>query len=112
MIVRREILAEDRALAERRRAEALARARKVAAWLKEKYDVDGVYLFGSLAWGGFNSHSDIDLLVKGFKDKNRYWQMQVEAENIAEPFDLNLLCEEEVPESLRRKVAEKGVKLA
>ncbi|GEA17284.1 nucleotidyltransferase family protein [Moorella sp. E306M] len=112
MAMRRMVMAEDQLLASQRQAEAQARARAVAKWLKEKYGVDEVYLFGSLAWGGFNSHSDIDMLIRGFKDKEHYWQMQVQAENIAGPFELNLLCEEEAPESLRRKVAEKGVKLA
>lgn len=112
MAIRREVMAEDRILAGLRQAEARARAREVAIWLKEKYGVDSVYIFGSLAWGGFHNRSDIDLLVRGFKDKERYWQMQVYAEEIARPYDLNLICEEEAPDSLRRKATEKGVQLA
>ncbi|MGI9860893.1 nucleotidyltransferase domain-containing protein [Moorella naiadis] len=70
MAMRREVMAEDRILARRRQDEARAKAQKVAVWLKEKYGVDRVYLFGSLAWGGFHSRSDIDLLVRGFSLMN------------------------------------------
>lgn len=109
--MRRKVEAEEKKLEERRQAEALAKAKAVAEWLKKNYRVEEVYLYGSLAWGGFGVNSDIDLLVRGFKDKEHYWQMQSGAESVAQPFELNLLCEEEVPESLWRKVKTKGIKL-
>lgn len=105
-------MAEDQILARRRQDEARAKAQQVAVWLKKKYGVSKVFLFGSLAWGGFHCRSDIDLLVRGFKDKKHYWQMQAGADEIASPFELNLICEEEAPDSLRRKVVTKGVLLA
>jgi len=109
MAMHREVMAEDQILARRRQDEARSKAQQVAVWLKEKYGVDRVFLFGSLAWGGFHSRSDIDLLVRGFKDKKRYWQMQAGAEKVASPFELNLICEEEAPVSLRNKVITRGV---
>ncbi|MDN5347805.1 MAG: hypothetical protein PWP65_1369 [Clostridia bacterium] len=53
MKMRRKVLAEDRLLGERRRTQALAKALAVAKWLKEKCDIEQVYLYGSLAWKGF-----------------------------------------------------------
>ncbi len=101
MAVHRKVMIEDQILAWRRQDEARSKAQQVAAWLKKKYGVERVYLFSSLAWGGFHIRSDIDLLVRGFKDKERYWQMQAGAAKVGSPFELNLICEEEAPVSLR-----------
>ncbi|MGB9660644.1 MAG: nucleotidyltransferase family protein [Moorellaceae bacterium] len=109
--MRRKVLEEEKREEEKWRTEALSKAKAVAKWLKENYTIKDVYLYGSLAWGGFGKHSDIDILVQGFKDKEHYWQMQSGAENIARPFELNLLCKEEVPPALWRKVKAKGIRL-
>lgn len=51
-----------------RREEALSKAREAARVLREKYGALKVYLYGSLAWSPiFTVHSDIDLLVEGFR---------------------------------------------
>ena len=109
--MRRKVLEEEKRWEEKRKTEALAKAKAVAKWLKNNYTIEEVYLYGSLAWGGFGKHSDIDILIQGFKDKELYWQMQSGAENVAQPFRLNLLCKEEVPQELWRKVKAKGIKL-
>lgn len=73
-----EFMRLRRLLAERRHKRKLtlvkkARscAQKVADMLKTKYRVREVFLYGSLAWGGFTENSDIDLLVAGYRGS--YW---------------------------------------
>jgi predicted nucleotidyltransferase len=46
-------------------AQALAAAKAAAARIAERLDVTRIYLFGSLARGGFRPDSDIDLAVEG-----------------------------------------------
>jgi len=94
---------------ERRRREALAKARAIARYLKEKYNVNAVYLYGSLAWGRhFTSRSDIDLLVEGFPEASSYWRMLVEVEDIASPFEVNVVLSEDANFSLRKKAKKEG----
>ncbi|MEA1962278.1 MAG: nucleotidyltransferase domain-containing protein [Bacillota bacterium] len=89
--------------------QALQKASEIAVMLQEKYDVKQVYLYGSLAWGGFDRHSDIDLFLVGFK--GNYWQTFIDAEAIAKPIEVSLACEEDCVESLKEKVVTKGVLL-
>ncbi|MGQ9533511.1 MAG: nucleotidyltransferase family protein [Desulfotomaculales bacterium] len=107
--MRRRILgiraARQRALVRRARA----CAGKIARLLKRKYGVGGVFLYGSLARGGFAEHSDIDLLVTGFRGS--YWEMLLEAERLARPFRVSIVCEEDASPSLRQEVAREGVPL-
>lgn len=111
-----EFLAEFRRLARKRkearqqlRKEALAKAQMVARSLKEKWEAIEVYLYGSLAWGAFHERSDIDLFVVGFKGD--YWRMLVEAEEIAHPFPVSVVCEEDAFPPLKEKVLREGVVL-
>jgi len=97
---------------EKRRQEALARAVAAARHLKDKYDVDAVYLFGSLVWGKhFTPRSDIDFLVEGFPDASSYWKMLGELEDIAAPFEVNVILSEEATFSLREKARREGKSL-
>ena len=47
----------------RRKIKALDIVGKVSKLLQQNYGANKVYLYGSLAWGNFNMHSDIDLYV-------------------------------------------------
>lgn len=89
--------------------QALQKAKDVAAMLKERYGVKQVYLYGSLAWGGFDRHSDIDLYLVGFQ--GNYWRAYSEAEDIAAPIEVSLACEADCINSLKNKVLENGVLL-
>jgi predicted nucleotidyltransferase len=88
---------------------ALQTAKNLAAMLKENYRVKAVYLYGSLAWGGFNNNSDIDLYLAGFE--GNYWRAYSEAEAMASPICISLACEENCFATLKAKVMEKGVLL-
>ncbi len=89
--------------------QALHKAGNLAAMLKQKYNVQKIYLYGSLAWGGFDQHSDLDLFLVGFE--GNYWKALSEAEAIAAPLPVSLACEEDCQESLKEKVRKKGVLL-
>jgi len=54
---------------------ALEKAKKVALFLKNHYQVTCVYLYGSLVWGKhYTSISDIDLMIEGFPPDQRYYR--------------------------------------
>lgn len=65
MALRRRLLE----MKERKRRElcdlARQKAADAAAVLKKRYGAREVYLYGSLAWGGFDEQSDIDLFAVG-----------------------------------------------
>jgi len=102
---------EERKITAKRQKDALARAKKVAAHLKERYGVKKVFLYGSLARGNFSHISDIDLYIEGFDQEKMYWRMQVEAEEIALPYPLSIVPAEDAFPSLRREVYREGVEL-
>ena len=88
---------------------AIKKAQDIAKILHVKHGVKQVYLYGSLAWGGFDQHSDIDLFLVGLT--GNYWQAFSDAEKIAAPIEVNLACEEDCLDSLKVKVLAKGVLL-
>lgn len=89
--------------------DARIKAKDVAKMLKEKYGVKQVYLYGSLAWGGFAEGSDIDLFAVGFE--GNYWEMYNRAERIAFPFEVSIVCEEDALPSLKEEVLKRGLLL-
>ncbi|QGP93656.1 hypothetical protein MGLY_30760 [Neomoorella glycerini] len=95
-----------------RRQEALIKARLAASWLKEKYQVKKVYLYGSLAWSEyFTPYSDIDLLVEGFTPKELYWRMWSEVEAITAPFPPSIVLAEDAVPGLLIEVQKRGLEL-
>lgn len=107
--MRKHLIKLDKQDEQRHYQLALQKAKDVAAMLKERYGVKQVYLYGSLAWGGFDRHSDIDLYLVGFQ--GNYWRAYSEAEDIAAPIEVSLACEEDCIDSLKNKVLENGVLL-
>ncbi|MCL6449028.1 MAG: nucleotidyltransferase domain-containing protein [Armatimonadetes bacterium] len=109
----RQLLLKEKAYREKQlRARALEKAQAVADWLKSRYNVKEVYLYGSLAWGKFTPQSDIDLLIVGFPNHARFWDMQVKAEEMATPFPVSIVCAEDAVESLRKRVFREGIRIA
>jgi len=107
--IRKRLIKLDKQDEQHHYQQALQKAKDVAAMLKERYGVKQVYLYGSLAWGGFDRHSDIDLYLVGFQ--GNYWRAYSEAEDIAAPIEISLACEEDCIYSLKNKVLENGVLL-
>jgi predicted nucleotidyltransferase len=96
---------------EKRREAALAKARLIATRLKEDYGVQQVYLYGSLAWGRFGEHSDIDLLVYGFPRSADYWTALAAMEHLAVPYPVQIVLAENASFTLRRRVEKEGILL-
>lgn len=48
----------------------------------------------------------------GFGDHRRYWRMQVEVEEIAAPFAVSVVCDDEAPPALKEKALQRGLLLA
>jgi uncharacterized protein len=94
------------------RVKALSKAKDVASFLQHDYKVEKVYLYGSLAWRNrFTSHSDIDLYIYNFPPDQSYWEALAKAEEIAIPFPLTLVLDENANPKLREKIEQEGIKL-
>ena len=92
--------------------DAMEKAKQAAAFIKARYGTSKVYLYGSLAWSrNFDTHSDIDLLVEGFTQPDKYWQMLCEVWKIVSPFPPSVVLAEDACPSLLEKVQKQGVEL-
>jgi len=94
---------------EQRRRHAQNTARHVAEYLRRAYGVDRVVLFGSMAGDEIplGPRSDIDLAVWGL-DKADYYEAVAHVQDEAAPFQVDLVCIEQAPESLRDAVRREG----
>jgi len=97
------------ALREKKVTEALKDAKKISKILAVKFGAKEVILFGSLAEGKkFDSASDIDIAVKGLKDKYlKAYGYCLRSSN----FNLDIKPYEELPQKFKAAVDKKGVKL-
>ena len=97
------------ALREKKVTEALKDAKKISKILAAKFGAKEVILFGSLTEGKkFDSASDIDLAVKGLKDKYlKAYGYCLRNSN----FNLDIKPYEDLPQKFKAAVDKKGVKL-
>lgn len=82
---------------------------EIAGMMKRDYNVQKVYLYGSLAYGDFTNISDIDLFLVGFT--GNYWRALSRAQAMAGDIEVSLACEEDCFTELVREVYEKGVEI-
>jgi predicted nucleotidyltransferase len=100
----------DARVREQVRAEDLcAKAHACAVALRARRAIDGAWLIGSLAWGGHGAHSDVDVVVCGVASDALTAVAAALAERLGD--DVDVLRLEALPESFRRRVLEKGVRL-
>ncbi len=94
---------------ERAEEQAAAARQSVLSAVRELQLADDAWLIGSLAWGGFDESSDVDLVLKGIgtKDLTRLWH-RLETE-LGRPVDLLRL--EDLPDDFRRRVLSEGLRL-
>lgn len=94
------------------RREAFLKANAAACHLKNKYNVNAVFLYGSLVWSEkFSQRSDIDLFIEGFSKKHNYWRMLVELGDITKPIEINVVLSENATPGLREKARNEGCQL-
>ena len=101
----RQFLLDDRFVA------AWESARSAAALLKERYDVDGVWVFGSLLnRERFFERSDIDLAV-GQVEGRAYYRAVSALLDLSHDFSFDLVEVDFAPPSLRETILSEGVRL-
>lgn len=94
------------------RAEATAKAKEIAFFLKTQYGLSKIYLFGSLAWRKkFSIHSDIDIYLEDFPEDKCYWEALARSEEIATPYPVSIILAETASPGLRLKVKNEGLLL-
>lgn len=95
---------------EARREAVLRRIPELAAALRESFGATEVWLFGSLAWGGFREGSDVDLAVRGVRPA-RIDEAMVEAwrrlDQEVDVVDMDTLSSE-----FRARIEREGTRLA
>ncbi|MGH7438341.1 MAG: nucleotidyltransferase family protein [Polyangiaceae bacterium] len=103
------IHARDRSRADRLRA----RVREVVRDLRARGEIDGAWLIGSLAWGGFGVRSDVDIVVSGApaSEAGRIWTYCVEELGSDAGDQVDLLRLEELPEAFRARVLARGQRI-
>ena len=106
LVARRRV---DRALTERRAGEIRAKLSLAARSLRREAAVDGAWLIGSLAWGGFGERSDADVVVRG-ADSSRAGALAGRLGEVA-GVAIDLLLLEELPEGFRCRVITEGIRL-
>jgi predicted nucleotidyltransferase len=104
----RTFAARDRAAREaRERRETETRARVVAAVQAQLRRGTRAWLIGSLAWGGFGEHSDVDLVVRGVDPRVALELERAVARLAGVPVEL--LDWDELPEPFRRRIEAEGI---
>lgn len=92
-----------------RREQAWTVARQAADLLRQRFDVDKVVLFGSLARGDmFHAHSDVDLAVWGLAEAE-YLRAVSSLLDLDGSIDIDLVRIEEAKPALRRHVEMEGM---
>ncbi|NPV81663.1 MAG: nucleotidyltransferase domain-containing protein [Firmicutes bacterium] len=87
-----------------------AKSKEAARYLKERYGVSQVYLFGSLARGRIHGRSDIDIMVLGAPKEHRM-RLAAEVDQLVSPFTSHILFGDEVGKRMLRSVMARGVRI-
>lgn len=89
------------------RAELLERSKRAACLLRTEFDVDAVYLFGSVVRPSFSDSSDVDIAVAGLKptDYLQAWRLVSDCLE----WELDLILVEEAKPTLKRHILEEGI---
>ena len=103
--------AEQKQAMVKRRESAWTVARQAAILLKEQFGATRVVAFGSLVHGAwFHARSDIDLMVVGIRPE-KFWQAWAALDQISNGFEIDLVAEGELTESLRSMIEQEGGEL-
>jgi len=85
-------------------------AKEAALLLEKTFGVKQVWAFGSLVRGRMDEASDIDLAVAGLEERWLYRAIGL-LHAIDPAFSIDLVCLEEAPPQLRRRIETEGVPL-
>lgn len=76
--------------------------------LVQRFGARRVWVFGSLVEGGFHERSDIDLAVEGLPPGAALFRAAVELDEMASPFDVDLVPLEDARPAMRARIFERG----
>lgn len=91
------------------RAGALKEAKRLASLLRQHYEFESLYLYGSVMTDRFGYHSDIDMAIKGLEIQNFFKAYALLIKESIYRIDLKPF--EEMTEDFRKKVLTGGVKI-
>lgn len=93
------------------RSDAMEKAKKIAAMLKESYGAKKVILFGSLVKSRYlHERTDIDLFVEGIKPED-FLRAGADAWAIARPFDVDIIPAERAEKAIIETAIKDGIEL-
>ena len=89
--------------------EALIEVKRLVSLLRERFDFESLYIFGSLVYGKFGRHSDIDMSVTGMKieDFFKAYALLIKESK----FDVDLKPFEDLTDDLKQKILSKGQRI-
>ncbi|MEA1912855.1 MAG: nucleotidyltransferase domain-containing protein [candidate division WOR-3 bacterium] len=79
-----------------------------AKFLKEKYNVNRVYLIGSILSHNFSEHSDIDLVVEGLREDSYFEALAELMMRYFKDIEIDLIPYEDCEEDFKKIIREKG----
>jgi predicted nucleotidyltransferase len=103
----------DRARHRARAERLIARVRQLGRSLRAEGAIEGSWLVGSLAWGGFGARSDVDLVVRGAALEAMGAVASRAAEQLGPDAEgrIDVLRLEDLPPSFRDRVLTSGLRL-
>ncbi|RME28721.1 MAG: nucleotidyltransferase domain-containing protein, partial [Deltaproteobacteria bacterium] len=101
-----ERAAREIAESEKRAGTLLEKVRSTVPDSAARFGIKRVYLFGSLAWGGVHSRSDVDLATEGLKPVDRASFAAELSRKVGMDIDVVLL--ESAPPELKERVVRDG----
>jgi predicted nucleotidyltransferase len=93
------------------RLRVIGEVRRAAAALRARFAYDELLMFGSLASGKFDRHSDIDLAVKGLASEHFFKACAFLIHELPGSHALDLKPYEDLDESLRRRIDREGIRI-
>jgi predicted nucleotidyltransferase len=96
---------------ERERLRMIEEVRRAASALRARFAYDELLLFGSLALGRFDRHSDIDLAMKGLAPEHFFKACAFLIHELSGNHDLDLKPYEDLDERLRRRIDGEGFRI-
>jgi predicted nucleotidyltransferase len=76
---------------------------RLAEHLRVRHGAVRVWLFGSLAWGGFTPGSDIDLAAEGLPPGRAVYRVAAELDELARPFRVEIVPIEDAERRCARR---------
>jgi len=91
------------------RQHAINEAQRLASLLRDQFEFESIYMFGSILTENFGPYSDIDLVIKGLKINDFFKAHALLIKESSYKFDLKPF--EDLTEDFKKKVLSSGKKI-